>query len=60
MNKITSNGFDFYFNNGVPNRYEISKSYGSYNDQLVIAVQNLELIFNKSIEANNGKFSFKA
>lgn len=60
MNKITSNGFNFYFNNGMPSSYELKDSYGSYNDQLTIAIQNLEIIFNKKIEANNGKFSFKA
>jgi|LakMenEpi03Aug12_release.lakeMendotaPanAssembly.Ray.scaffolds.fasta_scaffold1056256_2 hypothetical protein len=49
MNKVTSLGVDFYFENGKPKYFLIGKTFGNKEDQLVVASQNLESIINKKI-----------
>jgi len=60
MNKVTSLGVDFYFENGNPIMFFVSKSFGNKDDQVIVAKQNLESILNKKINIlSESEFSFE-
>lgn len=60
MNKVTSLGVDFYFEEGKPVMFVVSKSFGNKDDQVIVAKQNLESILNKKINIlSESEFSFE-